>query len=1129
MPRENASAERALPCASRWSLSGSVMERTVPVRFLHAQNALHAMVAIGVDAAETVWSPVMYDTLVDLVGPDDLVEKCQAVFLRHGSKSGFFLPSSRDQLFDLNTLTMLLSKIQRFTCSPADNKTPHHQTDTSNPRAQLVLPPNYQSASAEFDSHVPLSTEELSDRTQHLANTVFAFRQRWAHDVQSISLIEYLDGMLAVQELWPVFVQRELAGAGKEAAGHMPCPSKQLETCIDFLQATCSSNGPLHTSRASIEVLCSWHGLLKVVCVQIVQLISPLLRNTLHAVLPGACQNGKDWPELLKIIPSPGKARRKLPVEHQQRIDTLLSWIAGRMRLKPTEKLMSDVLPRISGHIRNVNCVRSLAFHSAELSLDNVSMIRNGIQAGKELAHMLKDSENVAEGLAELHSILPVLQREGRSFRDQMREQRWIAVEVLIPRRLLDVIGSDPEESSRRQLFIQQPRVKPCFAGRTEELSRLMTCLQPGVLAVLSGPPGSGKTALAVELAFALRSRFTRQVWIPGLSPNTARLALQRYRHVSQAWGGPESVMQKGSTSDLSTTWQEATNQNALYIIDGLQTPHTLLQHVSKEILRHNVVLCTTWDGDNHKWSQEWGQCIFEHLQPLDVEDIITMLQARASQYCKDPNIFAKFIVHENPMSFLENQANQPLDLHSFASRIKRNDIAEVLDNLRSNCIPTTNLAGVEVGSGDASLLHNDGHEALLRRSVPSLTAEEKTLLVSLSLLGRTTSNIPWCFFGCHAAAGQPVSDSAEWKMLLTSNNEFWSMTRESTLQGLCNQGLVHWCPAKRSVNVNILLQRHAARLLPEIDYGYVHEPVTVSAIRHEICRAVCCQFKFTYEADDYQLFSNTPPPYVVKLVCLGESLLKTRNGPMADTEVELYFWLARSVFTLHLEFETAVEYYDKALCLACSCGDTTGSLIATIEMGMTLWRCSYAIEAVVYLEEAEQCLLAVNKKTIADPCIDHKHLVTTLLDIVRWELKAARHNRSGVNAGLVNSREDLVHPSGPCDVRIGPLALSDLTHDADVAMRAALQNLCAGEVHLACDLILCEITRMLDSALISATMMCVIPLLYLLEIMSLCLDYETFSFYTEVVVDLERTIMELGIEHCSRDLCLHRVSRSIH
>lgn len=82
-----------------------------------------------------------------------------------------------------------------------------------------------------------------------------------------------------------------------------------------------------------------------------------------------------------------------------------------------------------------------------------------------------------------------------------------------VPLRLPDVITLDSDRPQQRSVPTQLPIDVAGFQGRTEQLGPLAEALRERsterpVIAVISGPPGIGKTSLAIRLAHEVRSSF---------------------------------------------------------------------------------------------------------------------------------------------------------------------------------------------------------------------------------------------------------------------------------------------------------------------------------------------------------------------------------------------------------------------------------------------------------------------------------------------------------------------------------------------------------------------------------------------------------------------------------------------
>ncbi len=119
------------------------------------------------------------------------------------------------------------------------------------------------------------------------------------------------------------------------------------------------------------------------------------------------------------------------------------------------------------------------------------------------------------------------------------------------------------------------------FIGREKELSALSEWLEGSRVLSLTGPGGTGKTRLALQLGAGVTEQFSDGVWLVELSP--LRKADQIYRALGAALG----VREDPSRDLLTTLADYLEHRRALLILDNCEHLLEECAHLVERILRH--------------------------------------------------------------------------------------------------------------------------------------------------------------------------------------------------------------------------------------------------------------------------------------------------------------------------------------------------------------------------------------------------------------------------------------------------------------------------------------------------------------------------------------------------------------
>lgn len=1084
------------------------------VVFSDRRSVLCAAVDLAIAAVETAWSPLVFDMLVDLFGVECWRQTCQNVLLREGSNSGNFLPSRREDRFDLNTMMTVLNRLQRFSDDTAQS---------ARGASVLALADAFSTCESESEAEkVPaLTSKELSTWTQTLTSTVFAFRQRWTHRNDTVSSLECLDALLAMKELSVALLRDRVPSPTQcsvEARSGVTVSAlpDHLKSSLEIVAELCrqdgtGGDGSLCSCRSAVYI-CSHHDALRMLCSQLAHVMSGSLRMMQREICPGpeGAENQHDWPDMLHVLQSSSQSqnvkRSHLPVPGPSQ--GLGDWLEQKqLHVQAAAGRCQGTLSaaRILSALHRMNQVRKIAFHAVEPSL---ATVRHGVQAARDLVQVIHGLDSFLN--AQLQQLEAALQAVRNS------KQACISI-TLNPPPLNSSEQCQALIHTPTQAFIQKPRTKPAFIGRKKELQSLSQHLRPGSLTMISGQPGSGKTATAIELAFNNRHRFPVQLWIDGSSPGLVKLTL---RHLTHFYTALTPNKDEPDTQSIPKYLN-----NSLIVVDGVKYPQQIMPCLPEFLLRSNSVVCTSWCSDAHQWPDPVKPSHIEVLKPFDATHIMALLRSRIRRYSTDSRALAEVLVLDGLFPLLEKQLNKPLDVQLFVSRMKHNDIPRVLKSLCSeNAEHRHKLTGVEVGSGDASLLHNDGHDVFLRRTVPLLKWEEKLLLLALSLLCRKVSSLPLSLLVVEQIhAGQPDAFQRDWTLFLTDPAGKWQQRRSMALESLCTHGLVHWCPKSKQIDIDLLLQRHVVRHVPEVFVDGGSCPITLADVSNCLCRVLFQCFKLAYWEGKFFLSTSAAGSDAINMWAFGDSLLSVAVELDKSNAIQLRLWLARMLFTVHLDLERATEHYVTAMDAVSEqpypCDTAT---VIQIELGMTLWRFNQASKALSLLEGAKQSLERCSSPGVQDPCLDIQHDKSVLVAKISWELAMAK--LCGLS-GIPNSSLGLADlPQVSSSIRIGPLCMSDLTASLWPFVRHSLQLAYAGQFVSSCEVLVGKIMEVLEGGINQSIICAMISITQLTIFMICCCDTEDFIHYFDLLCLVEKDLRTFWNSQSMPYICLWKV-----
>ncbi|GGS88132.1 BTAD domain-containing putative transcriptional regulator [Nonomuraea spiralis] len=239
-------------------------------------------------------------------------------------------------------------------------------------------------------------------------------------------------------------------------------------------------------------------------------------------------------------VPGPFAEAERLRLE-ELRAGAVEGRAAARIRLGAADEAVPELRALVARHP-----LREHPYELLVLALDACGRRQEALRVYEEARHVLDDELGVGPG-------------EGL-------------------RRAYALVGGGTEVAREEGPVPRQlPRDLSGFVGRPREIARLRALLAPGddeppPMVVISGAPGSGKSALAVHVAHGVRHRFPDgQVFVNlrGGTPNVPRLTPQEIAaRLLRAIGTPNEDVPPGSEEAVALWRARAQGRRLLVLLD---------------------------------------------------------------------------------------------------------------------------------------------------------------------------------------------------------------------------------------------------------------------------------------------------------------------------------------------------------------------------------------------------------------------------------------------------------------------------------------------------------------------------------------------------------------------------------
>ncbi|XP_065179120.1 uncharacterized protein LOC135809646 isoform X2 [Sycon ciliatum] len=1049
--------------------------------FTSPRSILFCAVDASFDSAERCWSPKMYDALLALFGADWRTF-CQETMFQVNSKSGCKLPTCRDGVFDMNSLTSLLVGLHRSsaTLTRGSRANQLQAWDHGNPKSAAHFNigqisgafrlPGCSVYKKRYDNG--LSDDEVSEWIQHLSYTIFAFRQQYAHKSTDVTAETALDALMAMAELWPdssapdgtqasVDSYRDHGNIPAPISSATPSPGYAFDTALKLVKQLCMEG----TTGVDQSFVCSPSLVLKMISSQALHLVEQLPGNIVQEIALGG--------------------------GHGPKLDAL-------------------------------KAMRKIAFHCAKANPDTV---RNGI---RQALHLVELYGRQAEERSFLKSLLDSVAPVARALKG--RHPSTVAKCKLTR----PSTSGDQDMNQTKRHFIQQPRARPQFIGRQKEMESILHDIQPHHVTVVAGGFGCGKTALAIEVARVLRDKFPIQFWILGSSRALLELSMRRVQAMLHL------VQHRYEVEDHDKGSQETGDASpcVLFVIDGLNRPSQFnTTSLACGTLRNCAILCTSHCADVCTWSQIVGPTVsLQKLPPLELCTSLRQLMSRYSMLQRNPRALADLVIDADKYRFtMQRNMVDPLTIAAIATTLSSSpELVTATRSMFNWAAPPAVAVGHPAqgtGVGYTLAFHNAGPRALLEKAIPQLPGDSRALLYSIASLCSKTASISWSMFTGTRLSDYDYGNTPPIERFLVDSSPEMASRRQNALDRLCEYGLLSFNLQSQRIEVPPLVQKE---VMHSSGHAVLDGLISASQIQHGICvilhdgfkQLVCHAPNFSDGLLNWQPMHN--------LLAATEGFLCGDLFSCLDNEkLSLQLWTSRLCFCIAL-WDTSLLWYEAALETAQCIGshndahadrkEASSSVpcdtIIMLEYAMVLWRAGKVNHSIHFLERVQHNLGKTSQAYVTDPCskgelavrqlhlATHEELLYARLNSPdeSWSLQIMQHNIDRPNNQTSSS---LSPPEEYPQLMIGPLANKAFEHTLTSVLEDSLVLAQGGLVETGLEALVMDAIVALESDCRGTEgihALCSSCLAMMLS--PLCNTDIAFDFYAVLAVDLMTAVL---------------------
>ncbi|XP_065179365.1 uncharacterized protein LOC135809853 [Sycon ciliatum] len=803
--------------------------------------------------------------------------------------------------------------------------------------------------------------EEIQDRRRALLNSIMMFRNKLFKNYRSLSSKETLSSLLAMVDLCDMFYGSgvDTTGRSTTAAGSWRDELEKITCAVDTVRDLCPHSG---SDLQKVQERCPFQArtisvpkrvAVRLIGMRLLQSVagaaSPFLAKGLHSMEVHAdsrfsflteTETGERTADILSVhtslvenIIQPVKSKQKMSPEQKRVFDALLDCHPQKNLKSNTQaaRTFADQLESRLNQLCGKNGLRNQVCHTSCSQLPVTTLVKL-LEKARQLIQILTGATSSPE-LSSVAKHVLMLKLSGTS--------EDIQINLSLEEEISNLAISE-------QHHLLQPRAKMLF-GRSDLVNSVVSSLatQPGAV-VLCGRAGVGKTAVAVEVAHALRQAYPQQHWISATSAASLCDGIARLgQHVKAASSAEGSLSQAAGIEFLRES------QGLLLVIDDVRDPSLIASvlRLPHEVYRKHAFILTSLIQNTELWTSAL-RCIAVHkVPPLATEDSLRYLAQRCPTAA-----FTAFAANPASIHFIEDQLqNCPLALELTARLLRqKHDMLAVHRMFSGPSQDTATLLSIQTQDGESrfSRCLSTTVKMLLRH----VSSKATILLHALALLAGETCDIPWWIFCQREEAVCAVSSLAGCGNFLFCSCTQASEERQLALQELEGVGLIEvsYTPEVTAmITVPLLVQKV---LNDELGCNSI-------SVGSPDCRLYgdehLCSLLMTYVLRLLCVISEDDPARMLKtfssLFPVVKGLVNHPAPPstdVAESKVRLLIWLSRSSFALHHDWSSAISYLLSALESGSTSVNPGEECVLQLEYGALLWRVEEHSTSVDVLEK---------------------------------------------------------------------------------------------------------------------------------------------------------------------------------